>query len=103
KRAVETIDTTHLVVQDGLGALLAVSVLVVEQRRPARQCLIQQGLAGGIVSDSRAPPLMCNEMGDSPFQTLLDGRSLFANYLRQVAHGGRVEVDIKGAGDDVES
>ena len=46
---------------------------------------------------------MRDEMRDGPFQTLLDRRSLLANDLGQIADGGRVEVDIERARDDVEA
>src|SRR4051794_11747575 len=46
---------------------------------------------------------MRDEMSDGPFETLLDRRPLLANDLGQIADGGRVEIDVERAGDDVET
>src|SRR6185503_18585156 len=66
KRAVKTVNTSNLIVQYCIGALLAVGVFVIKERRPARERFVQQRLAGRIVSNGSAPPLMRDEMRYGP-------------------------------------
>src|SRR5260221_1280432 len=100
---IERVDPAYLFIQSGLRFRLVMSLAVVEQRRPVSQRLVEDRFPPGIVADSGAPPLMGYAVRYRPFQTVFNGGPLLAHDIGHVAHRGRVEINIEGAGDRAEA